>query len=148
MKSKLLFHKISYVQYPLMLIAVFFMFKPYFTGFGLIWENYNNALIFMGLAISFSTLQDTQKTQNKISKNVWENPRKGKIALVILSLTTLFFLLVGMYGVFISYNEILKEVSYGMFVLGIGLIGMLKGAMEIFENHRSDKKNLNSANSL
>lgn len=140
MKSKLLFHKISYIQYPLMLIALFFMFKPYFTGFEMIWENYNNALIFMGLAISFSTLQDTQKTQNKISKKVWENPRKGKIFLVIMGLTALFFILSGMYGIFISENGIFKEVSFGMFVFGIGFIGMLKAAMEMFENHRLDKK--------
>ena len=65
MKIKLLFHYISYLQYPLMLIALYFAFKPYFNGLeitnekiDLIFRNLNNMLIFMGLGISFSTLQD------------------------------------------------------------------------------------------
>ncbi len=140
MRTKGFFHKLSYCQYPLMGIALFFMFKPYFTDLETIWENYNNALIFMGLSISFSTLQDTTKTQNKFSRKIWENPRKGKVGLVPIGLMALFFIITGLYGIYISASEILEQVSFGMFVLGIGILGMLKAAMEMFENHRLDRK--------
>ncbi|MEO9020691.1 MAG: hypothetical protein ABI237_13730 [Ginsengibacter sp.] len=140
------FQIISYIQYPMMLIAMFYVLKPYFLGFDTIWENYNYTLIFMGLAFSFSTLQDTTKTQNKFSKKIWENPEKGKTALVIFGLMALCFLLLGFFGIYISKSEILQQVSFGMIVLGIGLIGVLKSAIEMFENHRLDKKG--TANTL
>ena len=75
MKVKSAFQIISYAQYPLMLIAAFFVIKPYINGLEFLKENpnifflnYNNALIFFGLGIGFSTLQDTTKTQNNFSK--------------------------------------------------------------------------------
>lgn len=135
-----LFHKISYLQYPLLFIAVYYSLKPYFVGFDTIWENYNNTLIFGGLGISLSTLQDTTKTQNKFSKRIWENPKKGKIVLLWLSLLTVSLILTGMFGMYISENEVLKALSFGTIVFGIGLIGLLKAAIEMFENHRTDKK--------
>jgi hypothetical protein len=134
-----IFQKISYIQYPLLLIAMFYVFRPYYLGFDTLWENYNYGLIFMGLGISFSTLQDTTKTQNKLSKKIWEHPKKGKIALVIMGLMALYFVLIGLFGIYISNSEVLQQISFGMLVLGIGLIGMLKSAIDMFENHRLDK---------
>jgi len=97
-------------------------------------------LLFMGHGISLSTLQDTRKTQNKVSKQIWEHPTKGKVALAFMSGTTLFFILFGLYYYFAVDQNVLKELSFGMIVLGIGLIGLLKAAIEMFENHRLDKK--------
>ena len=134
------FQKISYLQYPLMLVAMYYVLKPYFIGFDTIWENYNYAMIFMGLGISFSTLQDTKKTQNKFSRKTWENPKKGKLALIIIASLGLFVILIGLYGLYISTSEVLKQMSFGAIVLGIGIVGLLKAAIEMFENHRLDKK--------
>jgi len=134
------FHYVSYLQYPLMLLAMFFSVKPIIFGFDTIWADYNKLLVFMGLGISFSTFQDTQKTQNKLSKRVWENSRWGKIALLVMSLTTFWVLAFGMFGYFASENDIIRELAFGVIVLGIGLIGMLKAAIEMFENHRKDKQ--------
>ena len=135
-----IFQKISYLQYPVMLIALFYAFKPYVVGFDAIWENYNYTLIFMGLGISLSTLQDTTKTQNELSRKVWEDPRKGKIAILFITFLAAFLILIGLYGVYLSSSEILAQLSFGTIVLGIGVIGLLKAAIEMFENHRSDKK--------
>ena len=72
MKIQQFFQYISYLQYPFMLVAVFLAFQPYFGGFenltsdGIL-AGVNNMLIFMGLSVSFSTLQDTTKTQNELS---------------------------------------------------------------------------------
>lgn len=145
MKIKALFHYISYLQYPLLLTGLFFALKPYFEGINaenthLIFNYWNQTLIFMGLAISFSTLQDTSKTQNKMSKNIWENPKKGKTAILLMSLFTFFLIIVGLVGYFIMDDSKLKELSIGVIVLSIGFMALLKTAIEMFENHRLDKK--------
>jgi uncharacterized membrane protein len=134
-----LFHKVSYLQYPLMIVALYYAFKPYIVGFDTIWENYNFMLIFAGLGVSLSTLQDTTKTQNKISKRIWENPTKGKMMLVLIAITAVFLILTGLFGIYAATNEIIQQIAIGTIVFGIGLIGMLKAAMEMFENHRLDK---------
>lgn len=139
MTIRTMFQKISYLQYPLMMVALYYIFKPYITGFETIWEDYNLGLLFMGLSISFSTLQDTTKTQNSISRKVWQNPKKGKIALAFLGLTASIFFLFGMYGIFSSKSLALQNLSYGLIVMGIGIVGLLKTALEMFENHRLDK---------
>lgn len=139
-KVKQIFHLISYLQYPLLLVALGYMAHPYFAGLDTFWQTFwpsvNNALIFSGLAISFSTLQDTTKTQNNFSKKIWESPRKGMLALWMISITTLAFLAVGMYGLYVSKGGIVKEVSFGVLMLGLGYIGLLKTAIEMYEHHR------------
>lgn len=146
MNFKTIFHYISYVQYPLMLIAVYFSVKPYFIGMeeleanpDIFFENLNSMMIFLGLGVSFSSLQDTTKTQNNFSKKIWENPTKGKIALIVLGLMILFLLGIGLTGYFMQDGGKLKDLSIGLIVLSLGMFGFLKAAMEMFENHRKDK---------
>ena len=135
-KVKQIFQAISYLQYPLMLAGLGWMVYPYFAGFDTFWTSLNNALVFMGLGISFSTLQDTTKTQNNFSKKIWEDPRKGMLALMVIAGTTLVFLTVGMFGFFLSEGGILKEVSFGTLMLGLGYVGLLKSAIEMHDHHR------------
>jgi uncharacterized membrane protein len=122
-----------------MLIALFYSVKPFFAGFDALWADYNNLLTFAGLGISFSTLQDTSKTQNKISKKVWENPTYGNRVIIVMSVYTFLFVLLGIVGLYASNDSIIKEMSFGIMVFGIGCIGLLKAAIEMFENHRKDK---------
>lgn len=138
--TKNFFQIISYSQYPLMLIALFYAINPYFSGFATIWNDFNNVLIFAGLGISFSTLQDTTTTQNNFSKKIWENPKKGKITLIFMSVFCFLILFFGMFSMYVTKNEILKELAFGLIVLGIGYIGLLKTAIEVYENHRKDKR--------
>lgn len=147
MNFKLAFHYLSYLQYPLMLSALYCAFSPYLAGFAalkanpsLIFEGLNTALIFMGLGLSFSSLQDTSKMQNKFSQNIWQNPAKGKLVIGLMCVMILLFLLMGLAGYFFSNQGILKDLSVGTIVLALGMFGFLKGALEIFEQHRLDKK--------
>lgn len=126
---------------------MFYAFKPYLHGIehseefvNNMFKNYNTSLIFLGLGISFSTLQDTTKTQNNLSKKVWENPKKGKIVIVIMAISVLLFLILGLIGYFSSSDSRFKDLSIGILIFGIGLIGLLKAALEMFENHRIDRK--------
>lgn len=138
--AKDLFHKISYLQYPLMLVGLYYAVRPYIVGFDTLFENLNTLLIFMGLGISFSTLQDTSKVQNEASRRIWEDPKKGKFFLTFMSIFTLFLISLGLLGYFAAPNEILQELSFGLIVLGIGFMGMVKSAVEMFENHRKDRQ--------
>ena len=146
MNFKTFFHYISYLQYPLMLVGLYFALIPYLQGMEQLKQNpdfisqsLNTVLIFMGLSVSFSSLQDTSKTQNKVSKKIWQDPRKGKIMIVLMSLMILFFLISGLVGYFVLEFGILKDLSIGIIVFGLGMFGLLKAAIEMFENHRLDK---------
>lgn len=138
-KTTRLFHAVSFLQYPLLLISMVYVVTPYVSGFDGFWQAINKALIFAGLSISFSTLQDTTRTQNNFSKKIWQSPRKGSMALVLISLGALAMLVLGMYGFFVSASGIIKEVAIGVLMLGIGYIGLLKTAIEMYENHRLDR---------
>jgi len=146
MTFKSFFHVISYLQYPLMMIAMYFAFKPYFLDAdlikedpNLIFQSLNSVLIFMGLAVSFSSLQDTTKTQNDLSKKIWQDPVKGKITIVIMCCMILSILVYGLIGFFISEDGVIKDLASGAIILALGMFGLLKAAVEMFENHRSDR---------
>ena len=141
MSVKKLFHLISYLQYPLVLLGGYYyiLFFLSFKAGEIVWDDLNKVLVFFGLALSFSTLQDTKKTQNKLSKRIWESPLMGKITLILFSLFTALFIFGGLYNYLTIKSSVLKELSFGMIVLGIGLLGLIKAAVEMFENHRLDK---------
>lgn len=145
------FQKISYLQYPILLLAAYFAFKPYtymfeegFNHKDRIISDINSVLIFLSIGISFSTLQDTTKTQNNFSLRIWQNPKKGKIAIVYIAVLTFSVLIFGLSLFLFANKQLLKDLSVGIISLGIGLIGFLKAAIEIFNNHRLDKKKNNS----
>lgn len=138
---KNVFHIISYLQYPLML-GSFAFYLPFIISLANAspeWTKLNYFLILLGVALSFSTLQDTTKVQNTISRKVWESPTKGKVALITIALSAFTFLTVGLATLYLSKTDDSANIGVGITVLGIGLIGILKSAIEIFENHRKDK---------
>lgn len=111
-----LFHKISYLQYPFILTGAYFVVRFALSAGDEPNLHYvNTALVFSGIAISLSTLQDTTTTQNEISRKVWEHPVKGKVMLGFLAV-------------------------YAFAFIAFGMVGMLKSAGEMFENHRLDRR--------
>lgn len=145
MNHKVFFQYISYLQYPLIAVGVYFSVKPYFFGIEwlannpeMVFESINSFLLFTGLAISFSSLQDPTKTQNNFSKSVWESPSKGKFFIAMLCFMIVFCLSLGLMGYYFAPDGIFKEVSVGTIVMGLGMLGMLKTALEMFEYHRKD----------
>lgn len=143
--AKQVFHILSYLQYPMLLFVIYFSVEPYLsenlegedkliTTLGSI----NNMLIFAGLALSFSTLQDTTKTSLKFEKTIWENPKKGKLFIFTLSALSILALGFGLFAYFITNNIYIQEVAFGIIVLGIGFLGFVKTAIEVFDNHRKD----------
>jgi hypothetical protein len=87
----------------------------------------------MGLGISFSTLQDTRKTHNKLSIRVWENPAYAKIFLIFLLLFIIALLSFGLYEIFASKDKRITRIYFGIIIFAIGWIGLLKTATEVAE---------------
>ena len=140
-KTTRIFHAISYLQYPLMLAALAY-YVPFVMSMinqPVDWSLLNQVLILMGVALSFSTLQDTRTTQNKMSKKIWQDPRKGKAFLWVIAVMALLFIVTGLLGLLLFDADQTESVAVGLTVLGIGMLGMLKAAIEMFENHRLDK---------
>ena len=139
---KKLFHRLSYLQYPLVLIAFILLIKPLFKGFDYLSSNpeylfntYSNALIFFGVTLSFSALQDPTRTSLRLEKKIWQNPKKAKLHLSITLITTFIFFASGLLG-FIMSGSSQREFAYGSIVLAIGLLGYLKFQIEVFEIHK------------
>jgi uncharacterized membrane protein len=122
-----------------MLVALYFAVQPYLKGFDTALYYINLMMVFMGLGISFSTLQDTRKTQNEFSRKIWEDPRKARVFIAVFTIVICCLIITGLVGLIGTKNATLTEISLGTVVLAIGMIGMLKSMLEMFENHRKDK---------
>ncbi|MGB3183419.1 MAG: hypothetical protein WBB45_18670 [Cyclobacteriaceae bacterium] len=134
-KAQLLFHVISYLQYPLMLAGLYYILLPYFNNFDGLFESYNRMLMFSGLAITFSTLQDTTKVQNKLSLRIYRNPKLARYFLASLLIITVLSISAGLAGFLGLHDSKLKELSIGLIVFGVGLLSMLKTVMELAAYH-------------
>lgn len=139
-RYKNIFNRISYLQYPLMLLGVFYCYRPLFTDISTLFVELNKALVFLGLGISFSTLQDTTKVQNNFSKRIYQNVRSTKIFILILSGMVLFFCLTGLSAFFMPEKNAFSELAFGLISVGIGMIGMLKAAVEMAEYQQNLNK--------
>lgn len=145
-KIKQIFHIVSYLQYPVLLFAIYYSVKPYSYGFehlrnniNILFENYSYFLALLGIAFSFSTLQDTTKVSLNVEKKIWGNPKKAKRFLITIAVFTISLLIFGVFGYFVSRNENINQLSLGVIILGIGLISLLKTGLEIFENHQNNR---------
>lgn len=136
------FQIISYLQYPFMLLALFYCGKSIYDIFALgikdtFLPNLNTALMLIGIGVSFSALQDSTKTQNNFSKKIWQNKKKGAIALLVMTCMVLFFFVAGGIGYFTATSSILEEISMGLIVLGIGYMGLLSVAINMYKYQQS-----------
>lgn len=132
---KKLFHILSYVQYPFMIVGLYYCYRPILSDFSDTWSDLNKAMVFFGVGIGFASFQDITKTQNKMSRKVFENPRYSRIFLGVIFGQTIIFLLSGAVGIFLSSDQPVRELSYGLMSVGLGMLGMLKTAMEMAEHH-------------
>ena len=134
-----LFQKISYLQYPAMVAGLAYAVKPAFTGIAGVFDDANYALLYMGIGIGLSSLQDPTRTQNEVSRKVWQDPRKGSLFLVFIAAQAFLMMLAGLIGSYFASDNALNQLSLGLFSLGLGMLGMLKTAIDMYEHHRLDK---------
>jgi len=147
MNFKKFFQILSYLQYPLILVALFFIIEPIIISrdeivkdMSILFSSVSKSLIFMGLAISFSTLQDTSKSQHRLARKIWQNPKKGKFFLKVMIFNVISYFLLGVFGYLFVNDPAINDLAIGAIVLSISLIGMLKMGLEMFEKQRLDKE--------
>lgn len=134
------FQWLSYLQYPAMLVALCYAASPFFKGQGGLLEALNNALLYAGVGIGMSSLQDPTRTQNEVSRKVWEDPRKGYWMLWLLTVQALLPIMLGLAGTVLASSAALSQLSLGLVAFGLGMIGLLKTAIEMREHHRRDRR--------
>ncbi len=124
------FYYISYLQFPFLVLGVFFTFRPNIVADADVLQDVNLSLIFMGIALSFNSLAGIDNL-DKFSKTIFAKPKAAKIWIIYLLLITAFLLIVGIYLLVIAQTGELRELATGITVLGIGAMGLLKKSIEI-----------------
>ena len=130
-KTIKIFHYISFIKYPLMLLGVFFSYRPLFfpdASPGM-FADQNTALIFIGLALSLDSLKDYNKL-TWLDKKVYHRPKVAQGYFFIAGIIIAFFIGVGIWGYFIAADTPVGELSFGLIVLAIGMIGLLKSGID------------------
>ncbi|WP_119717432.1 hypothetical protein [Cognatilysobacter tabacisoli] len=140
------FQWVSYLQYPAMLAALGYAAKSAWswsaleaTGWSPVHDDWNYLLLYAGIGIGLSSLQDPTRTQNEVSRRVWQDPRKGRWMLALLGIYALGALAVGLAGAYMAGSTVVNQLSLGLVALGLGMIGLLKTAIEMREHHRLDR---------
>lgn len=141
------FQWLSYLQYPALLVALGYVFKSGLAlgagkagGLSMVYDDWNYALLYAGIGIGLSSLQDPTKTQNEISRKVWQNPRKGRWMLILLAVYALGAMVVGLVGAYLADDTVANQLSLGLVAFGLGMVGLLKTAIEMREHHRLDRQ--------
>lgn len=118
-----------------MLAGLYYAYHPVFTDFIDTWSDLNKAMVFFGVGIGFASFQDIARPQNKWSKKIFENPKYARIFTIVILAQTILFLLAGVVGIFMSSDAVIRELSYGLMSVGLGMLGMLKSVIEMAEYH-------------
>ncbi len=139
-EARQVFQWLSYLQYPAMLVAFGYAALPLFKGLDGMLDAFNSALLYAGVGIGLSSLQDPTRTQNDVSRRVWEDPRKGYWMLWLLTVQALLPIVLGLAGTALASSAALSQLSLGLVAFGLGMIGLLKTAIEMREHHRRDRR--------
>ena len=125
-----IFHYVSFIKYPILIIAVYYMYLPFFDTSVNMLESYNKGLIIFGFAMSLESLKDYNRL-TWLDKKVFHKPKRAKYYFIILGILILSLIIMGCIGYFSSRESILKEIGIGLIVTGIGTIGLLKSSIEV-----------------
>ena len=141
-----MFQRISYLQYPALLAALGYAIASGIaaasagrTGWAPVFDGWNHMLLYAGIGIGLSSLQDPAKTQNEISRRVWQHPRKGRWMLVLITVYALGAMVLGLFGAYAASDTMVGQLSLGLLAFGLGMVGLLKTAIEMREHHRLDR---------
>lgn len=147
LEARQVFQGLSYLQYPLLLVSVVYMVQAVLAVFALrtsgwapVLDLANLVLLYAGVAIGLSSLQDPTKTQNKASLRVWQDPAKGRLLLWMLAVYALIAIVIGLVGASLTKDSAISQLALGLVAFGLGMIGLLKTAIEMREHHRLDRR--------
>ena len=135
-------HYASFLQYPFMLIALYHCYEPLIKGFenldkDSIIENYNLGFLFFGVALSFTSLADIRK-RTKLGDKIFGKEKRAKIWLICACGVILTIFSFAIYCRFFIGDEQLEDLSIGIFVFGIGMLGLLRMNIDIIKTYQKD----------
>ena len=151
-KTFRIFHYASFLQYPFIIAALYYSYKPIIIGidnFGKaeIISNYNLVLLFFGIAFSFTSLADIRK-RTKLGNKIFGKQKNAKRWIIYICILVLFTFALAIYTMFFAKDEKLKDLSIGIFVFGIGIIGLLRMNLEIIKTYQPEWKESTTANNV
>ncbi len=136
-KTFKIFHYISFLQYPFLIIALYYCYKPLIFDNQNFAENYNLGLLFIGIGLSFTSLADIKK-RTKLGDKIFGNPKNAKLWIIYLGILVLSIFSLAIITMFFTKKPELNQISIGLFVLGIGTIGLLRMNLEIIKTYQPD----------
>ncbi|MFK7948494.1 MAG: hypothetical protein AB8G11_12960 [Saprospiraceae bacterium] len=131
------FHYLSYLQYPFLALGLFYSYKPIIMGMENMFHDYNLSLFFFGIAMSFSSLANIKK-RTKIGDKIYGHPKRAKWWLIYMITLTITIFALATKTMFITKDERFQEFGVGLFVLGIGVIGLLRMSLEAIEFYQNE----------
>jgi len=136
-----IFHYISFIKYPVMLLALFCVYRPAFNDQIDPVVALNTGLILMGVGLGLDSLKDYKKL-NWLDRQVFHRPKIARVYLAILGILIFSFIILGVFEYFSTQESKLKELSIGMIVFGIGAIGFLKSGIQAAKDVRDEQAKL------
>ncbi len=137
---------VSYLQYPMLLVALAYAVKSAIAmvsvrdeGTSLAYGDWNYVLLYAGIGIGLSSLQDPRKTQNQVSRKVCQDPVKGRWMLTLIAAYAFGAMALGLAGAYLADTTVISQLSLGLVALGLGMLGLLKTSIEMREHHRLDR---------
>ena len=98
-------------------------------------SSYNSGFLYLGVALSFTSLTDIRK-RTKIGNWVFGKPKNAKRWIVYLCVLVVVIFAMGVFVQFFAENQNLKGLATGIFVLGIGVVGLLRMNLEIIKSYQ------------
>ncbi|NRB64237.1 MAG: hypothetical protein HRU40_14640 [Saprospiraceae bacterium] len=137
-----IFHYASFLQYPFLGLALFYCYKPIFKGLNYfdtdaIIDLYNTSLLFLGIALSFTSLADIRK-RTKLGDHIFGNKKRARKWLIYMCSLIIIIFGFAIFCKFFTNNEKLENLSIGLFVLGIGMLGLLRMNIEIIKSYQNE----------
>jgi hypothetical protein len=147
MAARDVFQALSYLQYPMMLVALGYAIRSAVAmasargeGWSPAYGDWNYMLLYAGIGIGLSSLQDPRRTQNEVSRKIWQDPRRGRWLLALIAAYAFGAMATGLAGAYLAAGAVVSQLSLGLLALGLGMLGLLKTAIEMREYHRLDRK--------
>ncbi len=129
-----LFHYLSFATYPLLLLGLFFVYRPFFMP-----ESYDDikdvtmGMVIMGFAVGLSSLKDHTKL-NKFSRGYLSKPKFMRGFILILGLILITGSIFSIYVIYTSEKPPLREASIGIMSLCLGGFGLIKTMIQLVKD--------------
>jgi Ni,Fe-hydrogenase I cytochrome b subunit len=136
------FHYLGYVGVPLLLVGLFFIYRPFFMP-----EEYDSlrdismGMLVMGFAVGLTSLRDHTKI-NKLSHMILSRPNFIRGFILTLGLIMIAGCIFSIYFIYVSDKPGIREASIGIMSLCLGGFGVLKTMISMVRDYESGKLSL------